>query len=109
MVAQQVATEMVGQASPTSARPASPLQIPDSLKASPTRCPPTGSGEVVVCGRADQEQFRLRPLPDLPEPRSILSTPLRLHLAPGVTLGAVEGGGLGVRIEFGPGKKSGSD
>ncbi|TCP29357.1 hypothetical protein EV292_1181 [Sphingomonas sp. BK235] len=109
MYAQQVATEMVGPAPSTSARPAGPLQVPDGLKAVSSRCPPTASGEVVVCGRDDQEKFRLRALPDLPESKSILSTPLRLHLAQGVTLGAVEGGGLGVRIEFGPGKKSGSD
>lgn len=109
MDAQQVATEMVGPAPSSPARPAGPLQVPDSLKAAPTRCPQIGDGEVVVCGRADQEQFRLRALPDLPESRSILSTPLRLHLAPGVTLGTVEGGGVGVRVEFGPGKKSGSD
>ena len=109
MDAQQVATEMAAPAPSGPTRPAGPLQVPDRLKATSTRCPATASGEVVVCGRADQEQFRLRPLPDLPEPRSILNTPLRLQLAPGVTVGAVGGAGVGVRVEFGPGKKSGSD
>lgn len=109
MDAQQVAIEMVAAAPSSLARPAGPLRVPDSVETAATRCPTIVSDEVVVCGRADQEQFRLRPLPNSPEPRSILSMPLRLHLAPGVTLGAVEGGGVGVRIEFGPGKKSGSD
>lgn len=27
-------------------------------------CPDAPGGEVVVCGRRDQEEFRLRPLPD---------------------------------------------
>lgn len=108
MDAQQVATEIAAPAPSDLTRPAGPLQVPDRLKATSSPCPPTASGEVVVCGRADQEQFRLRPLPDLPEPKSILSTPLRFHLAPGVTVAAV-GFGVGVRVEFGPGKKSGSD
>jgi len=109
MDAQQVATEMAAPAPSHLAGPAGPLQVPDRLRATPTPCPPTASGEFVVCGRADQEQFRLRALPDLPEPRSILNAPLRFHIAPGVTFGAVGGTGVGVRVEFGRGKKSGSD
>lgn len=33
------------------------------------RCTPGGSGdEIVVCGRADPDQYRLKPLPDRYEP-----------------------------------------
>lgn len=41
------------------------------------RCPPAPNGEIVVCAQ-DNEQFRLRPLPDRFEPKE---APLALKLS----------------------------
>lgn len=71
------------------------------------QCVPKAGDEVVVCGRRDQEQFRLRPLPPAPPSDGLLSRPLRITIAPGVSVGFQRGGGFGVKAEFGPGKKSG--
>ncbi|MCT8003537.1 hypothetical protein NZL82_16810 [Sphingomonas sanguinis] len=75
----------------------------------PRQCPPQAAdGEIIVCGRKDNEQFRLRPIP-APPPDGLLSRPLRVQLAPGVSFGFQRGGGFGLRTEFGPGKKSGQE
>ena len=66
----------------------------------------SGSDEVVVCGRRNDEQFRLRPLPPPPKSNGFLSRPLRVQIAPGVSFGLQKNGGLGLRAEFGPGKKT---
>lgn len=46
-----------------------PAPAPEKLRAA-RPCPTDAAetGDVVVCGRPDQEQFRLRPLPDCAEP-----------------------------------------
>lgn len=73
-------------------------------------CPAdTGTGEVVVCGRKDPSSFRPGPEPAPPPADNLLSRPLRLQIAPGVTFGFHRGGGFGLRTEFGPGRKSGED
>lgn len=44
--------------------PDAPRAPPKDMLARPATCSPRHTGdEIVVCGRADQEQFRLRPLP----------------------------------------------
>ena len=63
-------------------------------------------GDVVVCGRPDDEQFRLRPLPPPPPADGLFSRLLRVQLAPGVTFGFQQRGGFGLRAELGPGRKS---
>lgn len=76
----------------------------------PRSCPaPAANTEIVVCGRKDNEAFRLHPLPERPPINGLLSRPLRIQLAPGVSFGFQRGGGFGLRTEFGPGKKSGDD
>lgn len=62
--------------------------------------------EVVVCGRRNGEEYRLRPLAPPPVSPSLLSRPLRIQIAPGVSLGFQRGGGFGLRAELGPGKKT---
>jgi hypothetical protein len=47
------------QAGPPDAAPR-----PRIARPCPPETPETPSGDVVVCGRRDQEEFRLRPLPD---------------------------------------------
>lgn len=70
-------------------------------------CAPNSDGEIVVCGRRDSDEFRLRPLPPLPPSDGLLSRPLRIQIAPGVSVGFQRGGGFGINAEFGPGKKTG--
>jgi hypothetical protein len=66
-------------------------------------CAPPTDDEVVVCGsRTDPN--RLHPLRP-PPPTGFLSRPLNVRLAPGVTFGFLDGGGFGVRVPFGPGRK----
>lgn len=75
-----------------------------------TRQPCASAGtdtEVVVCGRKDQQAFRLGPEPSPPPADNLLSRPLRWQIAPGVSLGFQRGGGFGLRTEFGPGRKTG--
>ena len=97
------------QSAPASyVQPAGPSTRPLNIIAPPPRqCVPNPDDEVVVCGRRDQEQFRLRPLPPMPPSGSLLSRPLRIQIAPGVSVGFQQGGGFGVKAEFGPGKKTG--
>lgn len=86
------------------AEPAAPLNI----FASPNgACAAQSDGEIVVCGHRNSDQFRLRPLPEPPPSDGLLSRPLRIQIAPGVSLGFQRGGGFGVKAEFGPGKKTG--
>jgi len=66
----------------------------------------SGGDEVVVCGRRNEEQFRLRPLTPPPKPNGFLSRPLRVQIAPGISFGLQKNGGLGLRAEFGPGRKT---
>jgi hypothetical protein len=68
-------------------------------------CVPAEGEEIVVCGRQNNEQYRLRPLSPPLDPENFLSRPLRIKLMPGVTFGLQPGGGLGLRAEFGPGDK----
>lgn len=87
-------------------QPAGPSNRPVSFKVKQTaNCAPTEGEEIVVCGRQDDEQFRLRPLPSPPNSENFLSKPLRIELMPGVTFGLQPGGGLGLRAKFGPGAK----
>lgn len=62
--------------------------------------------EVVVCGRRNDEEYRLRPLTPPPVSPGPLSRPLRIQIAPGISLGFQRGGGFGLRAELGPGKKT---
>lgn len=64
------------------------------------------AGEVVVCGRRQNDQYRLRQLKPPPVSPSLLSRPLRIQIAPGVSLGFQRGGGFGLRAKLGPGKKT---
>lgn len=49
-----------------------PLPAPEKLRATRAcRTDPREDGEVVVCGRPDQEAFRLRPLPDRADAASL--------------------------------------
>ena len=97
--------------SPAPARPSEVARAsagPINLLVQPTRtCEPSAGEEVVVCGTRDAEQHRLRPLP-LPSTDGSASRPLRVQIAPGVSIGFQDGGGLGLRVEFGAGKKDGS-
>ncbi|WP_308814974.1 hypothetical protein [Sphingomonas sp. GV3] len=70
-------------------------------------CAAEASGDdVIVCGKRDNEQYRLRPLPPPPETPGLLSRPLRMQIAPGVSFGFQRGGGFGFKAELGPGKKT---
>ncbi len=62
--------------------------------------------EVVVCGRRNDEEYRLRPLTPPPVSPGPLSRPLRIQIAPGISLGFQRGGGFGLRAELGPGRKT---
>lgn len=64
------------------------------------------AGEVVVCGRRNDEEYRLRQLTPPPVSPDLLSRPLRIQIAPGVSLGFQRGGGFGLRAELGPGKRT---
>jgi hypothetical protein len=89
-----------------SATPASNKPI-DVLALSKRDCAAVSDrDEVVVCGRRSNEQFRLRPLPSLPRSEGFLSRPLRVQIAPGISFGFQKKGGLGLRAELGPGKKT---
>ncbi|WP_174278389.1 hypothetical protein [Sphingomonas bacterium] len=94
--------------SPTShVQTADPFTVPLEALASPRRdCGAKPDGEIVVCGRQDSEGFRLRPLPPLPPSNGLLSRPLRVQIAPGISVGFQQGGGFGVKAEFGPGTKT---
>ena len=86
--------------------PAPPPQTIDLLVAPKPGCATASDGDdVVVCGPGDNAQYRLRPLPP-PKPDGLLSRSLRVQIAPGVSFGLQQGGGLGLRAEFGPGKKT---
>lgn len=65
--------------------------------------------DIIVCGRKDDSAFRLSPIPPPPPADGLLSRPLRVQIAPGVSFGFQRGGGFGLRTEFGPGKKSGEE
>jgi hypothetical protein len=87
-------------------QPAGPIDRPVPLKLTQiAHCVPAEGEEIVVCGRQDNEQYRLRPLPPPPNRENVLSRPLRIKLMPGVTFGLQPGGGVGLRAEFGPGIK----
>ena len=59
----------------------------------------------MVCGERATERFRVRRLvPPAGVSGSVLP-PLRLKLAPGVTVGFLDRGGFGLRSTFGPGTK----
>jgi hypothetical protein len=64
------------------------------------------TAEVVVCGNRNSQEYRLRPLTPPPVSLGLLSRPLRIQIAPGVSLGFQRGGGFGLRAELGPGKKT---
>jgi hypothetical protein len=103
---QQVETSASRPVSVEYSQPAGPIDQPVSFKVTPTaHCAPAESGEIVVCGRQAAEQYRLLLLPTPPKSENFLSQPLRVTLIPGMTLGLQPGGGLGLRIKFGPGEK----
>lgn len=56
-----------------------------------TRCSENSGNEIVVCGRRDNEQYRLRPLPPIDEASNPLGGPLNIEVAPGVR---IVGGGI---------------
>ena len=107
IAAQQV--EMAAAPAPApDVQKASRTDKPVSLSVAPKHdCGGSDSDEVVVCGRRNEEQFRLRPLPPPPVSSGFLSRPLRVKIAPGVSLGFQQGGGFGLKAELGPGKKTG--
>jgi hypothetical protein len=70
------------------------------------KCAPSTDDELVVCARADGEQFRLRPLPPPPNDADLLTRPLRVQIAPGVSLGFQHGGGFGLKAKFGGTEKA---
>lgn len=88
-------------------RPAGPADLRPVVRvARPTPCPLTEDGDIVVCARRDDEQYRLRPLaPPPPAARNFLHKPLRVTLAPGLTFGLQPGGGIGLHSQFGPGAR----
>jgi hypothetical protein len=91
---------------PAAIQPADPADralVPRITRRAP--CPPSEDGDVVVCARRDDEQYRLRPLSPPPHVGNFLSKPLRVTLAPGVSLGLQPGGGVGLKVKFGPGAK----
>jgi hypothetical protein len=99
--------------------PPPPAPAPSALTAGPSEQPlnilTSGransavkrDGEIVVCARRSSDQFRLRPLPPPPASNGLLSLPLRVQIAPGVSVGIQRGRGFCVKAEFGPGKKTG--
>ena len=103
-------SEMAAPAAPRQDGPS--VQRPDDtpidllVAARPACVSDQNNGDIVVCGRRDGDQFRLQPLPPLPPSDTILTRPLRIQVAPGVSLGFQKGGGFGVRAEFGPGRKT---
>jgi len=108
LIAAQQAQMAAGQAPAPDVQQASRIDKPISLLATPKRdCAASDSDEVVVCGRRNEEQFRLRPLPPPPVSSGLLSRPLRVKIAPRVSLGFQQGGGFGLKAELGPGKKTG--
>jgi hypothetical protein len=71
------------------------------------KCAPSSDDELVVCARADAEEaFRLRPLPPTPKSEGLLTRPLRVEIAPGVSIGFQQGGGFGVKAKFGGAEKT---
>jgi hypothetical protein len=58
-------------------------------------CSRGSDGEVVVCGRAQDDDFRLRPLSDQYQTQNFLGKTLDIKIAPGVHLY-----GLGIRVSF---------
>jgi hypothetical protein len=89
---------------------AGPVDSPIPRQPSATAaCPPSPSDEVVVCGKRNDEQYRLHPLPPAPDGENPLSTPMRVTLAPGVTLGFQQGGGFGLSAQFGRGARKGEE
>ncbi|MFB9773124.1 hypothetical protein [Sphingomonas yabuuchiae] len=87
-------------------REASAMVGPVVLIRRPCTIGPTDD-DVVVCGRRDDARFRLGPMPPPPSADGMLSRPLRIQIAPGVSFGFQKGGGFGLRTEFGPGRKTG--
>ncbi|MEG3176152.1 hypothetical protein U1872_07925 [Sphingomonas sp. RB3P16] len=57
--------------------PAAPLALVNR-----SACAPSSSGEIVVCGKRDTEQYRLRPLPPLPENKGFLTKPMDVKIGP---------------------------
>lgn len=62
--------------------------------AGPNGCAPAANGDIVVCGKRDNEQFRLRPLPPLPEHKNALTRPMDVKIGP------VHWHGLSATIDF---------
>lgn len=71
-----------------------PPQTPLLPSATRTGCAPAANGDIVVCGKRDMEQFRLRPLPPLPEHKSALTRPMDVEIGP------VHWHGLSATIDF---------
>jgi len=81
----------------------------DLLAAPQQDCPAADANageEIVVCGRRDDGSYRLRRLPPPPPSQGLLTRPLRVRIAPGVSFGLQPGGGIGLKAQFGPGKRS---
>lgn len=62
-------------------------------------CPKGEADEIIVCGRAGESPYRLKPLPPLPDKKHVAGPGIGMELAPGVRVNAygetvtVEGGG----------------
>lgn len=87
------------------------LQLPtaseriDLTKLVPPECPSSDAEEIVVCGRAGESPYRLKPLPPLPEKKKKVAGPgIGIQLsenarinAYGETVGLDGGGGQSTR------------
>lgn len=74
----------------SAAAPSAPL-LPTART---TGCAPAPNGDIVVCGKRDTESYRLRPLPPLPEHRSVLTKPMDVKIGP------IHWHGLSATIDF---------
>ena len=96
-------TDLAEKAPIVRSGPVAPLIVP---RRAPGGSCASSEDTIVVCGRNQSEQFRLKPLPPPPKTETLLTRPLRWQIAPGVTFGLQRGGGVDLKVETGPGKKS---
>jgi hypothetical protein len=96
-------TEQAGPPTPVeSAQPAGPRDIPIALVTVPkVKCATSDDGDIVVCGRRNDEQYRLRPLSAPASDPDFLQKPHVIRLGPNVRIGFLGNGkGVGLEAEF---------
>lgn len=81
------------QAAPSD-RPVVLISLPRSA------CGSSVDGEIVVCGRASNEQYRLRPLPLRESDAGFFQRPHVIKLAPNISIGLLGNGKAGARVDF---------